>query len=823
MLTSKQLKRVAVSLPALSFAASMALSVGASPANAQEADDDDALDEIVVTSRYREERLQSTPIAITALTGDELEIRAFTNAYEVGYQVPNASMRPAQAAFGNTMTAYVRGIGQYDFDFAFEPGVGIYVDDLYHPFTMGSQIDLLDLERVEVLRGPQGTLFGRGAIGGAIRYVTKQPTGDGSGSVSLTVGDYDRVDVRASYDFALVEDKLFARVAGVSKSREGHQDVIDFACAFPEQSGNLNPRILNEGFGCKTGTQGGQDVTGGRAAIRWAVNDAVDLTFTAEFLDDNSEARADTLMNVADSAIDDFYKIFVLGAYLDIDFDDRFLPPNNYVSYATYDDSLSGLTVDPVTSFEKETLSATLDWDISDTMSAKVIASSTDITSKFATDADQSPLNMQTVDGFQTMEFNTFEVRLNGRAMDSLDWTVGGFIYDGFADTNQTVSIPWLSMFLDLFLPNPFGPSVLLGEITFEEAAELLITDTDTYTFVQADNDHDNRHESVYGHVVFDVNDRISLNAGLRYSSDEKVVAFDNTRVVNPRVVVEDDRVDWKIGVDFQFNEEMMLYGSAATGYRPGAYNPRPFQATQVVPVDAEEAISYELGFKGDFLDNKLRINAAAFLVDWKTRILPVGGTECPLLDLGPPPVYNTVDPDTEGAIQDSLGNWCLATVPRTFYENGPADIDGFEAEIFWRPTENLTINGQIGILNWDSPDIADLPPYVPEQNWSVGASYLIELAGGGSLMPRVDVYGQSEICSNSSQASCAPSYQLVNASVMWSGANDDWDVVFGVTNLTDEDYFLNIFDLTVFGQQTTEGQPGRPSEWFVTLRRHFD
>ena len=163
------------------------------------------LEEIIVTARYREERLQEIPIAITAINAEELEMRAFTLASDVAYSVPNASFRPAQAAFGNTMTAFIRGIGQYDFDFAFEPGVAIYIDDMYHPFTLGSQTQLMDLDHVEVLRGPQGTLFGRGSIGGAIRYVSKKPQGDDTGSIGVTVGDFDRIDVRASYDFAITD------------------------------------------------------------------------------------------------------------------------------------------------------------------------------------------------------------------------------------------------------------------------------------------------------------------------------------------------------------------------------------------------------------------------------------------------------------------------------------------------------------------------------------------------------------------------------------------------------------------------------------------
>src|SRR5689334_2155217 len=116
------------------------------------------LEEVVVTARYREENLQQTPIAISAITADDIEQRGFTTSSDIAYSVPNASFRPAQQAFGNTQTAFIRGIGQNDFNFAFEPGVGIYVDDVYYPTTMASQFDLLDLERVEVLRGPQGTL-----------------------------------------------------------------------------------------------------------------------------------------------------------------------------------------------------------------------------------------------------------------------------------------------------------------------------------------------------------------------------------------------------------------------------------------------------------------------------------------------------------------------------------------------------------------------------------------------------------------------------------------------------------------------------------------
>ncbi len=182
-------RRLASAVAAALGGSALALLAGATPAFAAEveasATSGSVLEEIVVTAQFREEKLQETPIAITAITAQDIQERSFSDSYEIGYTVPNASFRPAQAAFGNTMTAFIRGVGQNDFDQAFEPGVGIYVDDVYQPYTLGTQMDLLDMERVEVLRGPQGTLFGRGSIGGVMRLVSKQPEGSDTGFVDL--------------------------------------------------------------------------------------------------------------------------------------------------------------------------------------------------------------------------------------------------------------------------------------------------------------------------------------------------------------------------------------------------------------------------------------------------------------------------------------------------------------------------------------------------------------------------------------------------------------------------------------------------------------
>jgi iron complex outermembrane receptor protein len=815
-----------------------------------------ALEEVIVTARYREESLQETPIAITAVSGEEIAVRAMTASYEIGYTVPNASLRPAQAAYGNTMSAYIRGIGQYDFLPEFEPGVGIYFDDVLHPVTMGSMVDLMDIERVEVLRGPQGTLFGRGSIGGAIRYVSKKPQGDDTGSISVLYGDFDRIDIRASYDFK-VTDNLFARVTGVAKSRDGHQDVIDFACANPLAAGigdglaadgpdadtlpdQVTPgsaednafaipqRIHNRKAGCKIGTQGGENVTGARAALRYVASDAFEVTFTASFLDDDSEARADTLVAIGQAPGTgqlnvpfNFWSDSLVARY-GVPFDSRFIPPNIYTTYATYDDPVTGLAFTPRTAISEEAFSVKADWKISEAVLAELIVAYSEFDSQFSTDADGSPYNEQTVDGQQTFDATTVELRFSGRAFDLVDWTVGAFYYQGDFTSAQQVSIP-------AFAAGPF--------------------------LVNGLNNTESENISGFAHAVFDVTDALSLTAGVRYSEDTKDEQFDNT-IVRTTGSASDSHFDWKLGIDYRFTDGFMLYASAATGYRPQAFNPRPFQITQFVPVDGEEATSYELGFKADLFDRRLRTNVAVFYIDYNQRILPVGGTECIADGFGN--YVALVPAGTPGSVVDGLGQSCVdpngpaeppgATTSRTFYSNIPATIRGAELELVFRPVDGLTISGVVGYTDFegdefDDPSLlgpaytdvfSDNPIFVPDLNWNISIAYEFAV-GGGTITPRIDYYGQTEICptittnvtlatTTATEAErCADAYEIVNARIEWASPQRAWKMAVGVNNLADEEYFLNKFDLATFGQPTVEGQPGRPREWYVQLTRNFE
>jgi iron complex outermembrane recepter protein len=772
---------------------------GAPTAFAQQSVESGTLDEIIVTARFREERLQETPIAITAMTAADIEVRDFSNAAQIGYTVPNTYFQKAQAAFGNSLVAFIRGVGQNDFNFAFEPGVAMYVDDVYHATLMGSFFDLLDLQRVEVLRGPQGTLFGRNSIGGAMRLVSTPPRGDGSGSVQASVGDFNRLDVRASYDFAF-SDNVFARVSAASKRRDGHVDLVDFACERPEEAGTLPSLVANRGSGCTIGTLGGEDSTGGRVALRYLPSERVQLSFTLDYQDDQSESQADIITAVADAPAFAAWNEMIFDTF-GVYYDERFLTGSNYKSYATFRDPITGLVNRPVSTLTSKGASAKLDWDVSDNVSAKLVYATRGYDSQFATDHDGSPIAGQEVNGWIDFEQDTWELQLSGYALNErLDWTVGLFFYDSDVIAAQTVQLP-------AFSPAPSG------------------------ILVNGYNVQENQNQSIYSQFVYGLSDRTNLTFGLRHSEDDKKVLFDNTIVVT-ELDNSDDSTDYRVGIDWSFGQNKLLYASYATGYRPLAYNPRPFQPAQLVPVSGEELGAYELGVKGDFADGRLRFNTAAFYSDYKRRIVPRGGIEClkePDGTIIPGDAFDNPEPGGPAT--------CAGLTSLTRYVNVPGTISGLEFELDYRPTDALTITAGAGYTDWDSPDVASgsRPAFVPEWNANVSLQYDFFLAGGARLSPRVDTYFQTEICSGLMDVSggaqtefavnpvtCTSSYELVNLRLGYRPASDDWSLAAGVTNLTDKQYLLNIFDLTGFGQPFRQAQPGRPREWYMSFSKSF-
>src|SRR6201996_849862 len=221
----------------------LALSVGSGAALAADepakADDAQLLEEIVVTAQFREQGLQTTPVAITAVTGAQLEQHEMTEVTDLNGIAPNLIVAKGTDTNGPSAQLFIRGVGQSDGHPGLEPGVGLYVDDVYRGLLLGSDVDLTDLDRAEVLRGPQGTLAGKNSLGGALKLYSKKPSDQTGGYVEATYGKFNRVELRAGGNFTLVPDTLYARVSGASKQVDGYMQRLDYACEHPGSSTTL--------------------------------------------------------------------------------------------------------------------------------------------------------------------------------------------------------------------------------------------------------------------------------------------------------------------------------------------------------------------------------------------------------------------------------------------------------------------------------------------------------------------------------------------------------------------------------------------------------
>src|SRR5690349_21846028 len=303
---------------------------------------EDGLREVVVTAQFRAQSLQDTPLSITAVDAHDIESRNLSSVTDVASAAPNVNMRPGGSAQGAAAQVFIRGVGQYDSSFAYEPGVGMYVDDVYHGTLLGSMFELLDLDRVEILRGPQGTLAGKNSIGGAIKLFSQKPTGNGGGYIDVTYGSLNRVEARGAGDFTLSPDKMFVRLSFSSKHHDGYITREDYACSHP---GSDLP-THSVGDGCTLGKDGSQAYDAGRIALRWLVTDAIEWNLAGDATNDQSSVQANTIIKVNPASLGG--AVYTLGKDgKPVFYGSQFIPygpqstdpnhPNNpYLSYATY-------------------------------------------------------------------------------------------------------------------------------------------------------------------------------------------------------------------------------------------------------------------------------------------------------------------------------------------------------------------------------------------------------------------------------------------------------------------------------------------------------
>ena len=757
---------------------------------------------IIVTAQFREQNLQDTPISITAVTGEQIEQMGLVRMDDLQKTAPNVSLRRTNSFGGQSVQAFIRGVGQADADNVQEPGVAVFIDDVYHGTLFGSSFDLNDLERVEVLRGPQGTLAGRNAIGGSIRLITAKPRGTGEGWVQGTYGSFNRLDISAGFDTTIVPDTLFLRASGFSRTRDGYVDQIDFACDRPALAAPLAgnppyPVTVQAGTGdnCKLGTLGGTDEQGGRLALRLIASPSVEINLNGDYSDNNSEASPSTLINVIPHPAFAGYNALFLIPQQGIPYDDRFVPDSPYESYVQFENQIlldPAYNVTGITALENSStvrrwgVSGTVDIDVTDNIALKSITAYR--THKGATNSIQGNAPISTGYALNVFEHEMFsqELRLSGVALnDRLDWTIGGFYYDATSTLLGHNNIPVIGRVFSQNDPATVEDIAAFAQLTFRPIEDLSIT------------------------------------GGIRYTDETKTYVFEHDFTVTP------DEARYKVwtprfSLDYKITPDVLVYGSYSRGFRAGGFNSRPFLPTDVVPYAPEFLDSFEVGFKSEWFDGNLVLNGALFLSKYDDLILTGQLPRPPL----PFPFLGPINV-------------------------GKADIRGGELELFATPTEGLTLNASLGIADYQykridapfigcadssvtvpapgvncqlaGPTLDSQPMGTPKTTLNGGIQYELLLDNAGTLTPRVDFSYQSEVfwtLENNPRSRTRP-VTLVDASLRYENPNGDWAVTLAVTNLTDEFYYVTHSDL-IDGLGFHEGQPSRPREWSLTVRRNF-
>ena len=777
------------------------------------------LEEIVVTARKREENLQDAPIAVSAFTGDALDFRGVTEIGKLDQFVPNLVLNES-TTYSNVSNAavYIRGIGQNDFTPVIDPGVGIYVDGVYLGRSVGAVLDIVDVDRIEVLRGPQGTLFGRNTIGGAISLSSKKPDEEFGGKVDVKYGTDDRFNVRGTVNIPF-GDKFFARLSAATFLQDGYVTRV------------VDGKDL-----------GDQDVVALRGALRWLPTNNLDINWSVDYSRERENGNPFVLagiqplnvgiltgggpsMTLAANTLaaqlatggppsvlgGEFFNVLHPSGF-PFQFLACFSPQNanNPVcfnqQYIDNGDKKLNYSSDP--SYQKLDVwgtGLTVDWQINEKLKVKSISSMRGFEGDFEGDQDGSPIRVSyLIDIYQHEQFSQ-ELQLLGTSFaDRLDWIVGGYYFE---EDGKNI--------------NP---------VRFSQV------------YLQSGGHYDADSWALFAQGTWHFTDQLDLTFGLRYTEDTRNYLPDQYIEVLPIGPLPipgtniGDRplpYEWTssgtselvpmVNMSYRWNESLMTYITYSEGFKSGGYTQRIFPPEASTPsFDPEFVKSYEGGFKFDGWNDRLRFNVAVFFTDY---------TDLQLL---------VADPSRLGPFVSNAGD---------------AEVVGVELEMLLNPAQGLFITGSAGMTDIDRTALGGGvqgltldSPFQHVSKWTANAQIYKEFAIGdlGYLTPRFEWSYRTDWGTNSNNvprvgddvlpggpfAGVPLSFgvpnpvleeddlHLLNASVRWDVRNSGLSVSGGVDNLTDEEYtvFANYQDGFGFTQQTFH----RGREWYIQAGYEF-
>jgi iron complex outermembrane receptor protein len=735
-----------------------------------------ALEEITVTARRVEESLQDTPLAVSVFTGDDLTERQVFETTELDQVVPNLQFADNAPLAGNNSSSqvFIRGIGQTDPTSTVDPGVGLYIDNVYIGNAVGGTMALRDIASIQVLRGPQGTLFGRNTIGGAILVTTVEPGDEFGGTFRGGFGSDSLIDVFGAVDAPFGEN-VRSRFSLGMRQQDGYvtrADGIDL---------------------------GDTDTWTATAKFAVAPSDAFSATFALDYTE--SDENGSPLVFAAINEAAAFPRTSSLEAGCPGLTDGAVPPPglpdqptvplipddrcaNDFQGRGPYGNNG---TFPLASELENSGVSVDLAWDLSDTLVLQSITSYRNLDWSGVRDADNTPLTiLHTIYDVDASQWSQ-ELQLTLQR-DALTGVVGVYYFEQESEDIVTVEL------------NPPPPGI------------------------QRDSDNnavDNDSWAVFTQWTYDFSDRLSLTGGGRYTEETKRAFPDQFDFANPAVKqvpaqwYEDTFSDFtpSASLAYRWSDEGMLYVGYSEGFKGGGWNSH-FNAVLTAPQQAalhpfrpEEAETYEVGAKLDLAADTLRLNAAIFTSDY---------TDMQVTYRGPAP----------------------AGVAPFLTNAGKASIDGAELEVTWLPSAALIVEGSLGVLDATIDELDNIPlavlppdlregnalPFAPERQAHLGIAYDAQ-AGNLTVTPRIDVsYTDTQFfdATNTREIAQLDDVTVVNASVVLASSAANWRVTIGVNNATDEIYPVAGNSSLTTGSGYAEIAYARPREYFATIDFDF-
>jgi len=724
------------------------------------------VEEIVVTAQRREERLQAVPLAVTALTSANLQARGIQNITQLTSVVPNLNLISSDTLSGSsTALVFIRGIGQPQVFIQNDPGVGIYVDGVYIGRSQGAIFNTLDLERVEVLRGPQGTLYGRNTIGGAINLISKRPSPSLNGQAGIEFGNYSTINANLKLNVPL-SSTVFGSIALSETKHDGYVRPL------------ADPTCPN----CSKDSLSDDNTWAGRIALRALATDTLTLDFNADYTHRHQRPIGIRLLSY-DGQVPPFSFIYSLP----VAFFHQGRPPENFVN-AVPNTHQSGFT-----GYDRQNVygtSLTAEWR-SPIGLLKSISAYRGVHVSDQNDGDGSPLAIFSNAG-ETIKQNQYsqEFQLQNTAFNGkLDYIVGAFGYKERATSAQYFAAFLAESTGFQFFPFPQPGCFNPGAPPYYGCPGM---DGGQFTTYNVSN------LAAFANLTFHVTETLSLTGGLRYSYEDKRLRY--VEIGGPSPTVDDRKSfgSWtpRVGLSWQANQDLLLYASYAQGYKSGNFNQYYAAYPTLGPpvVQPEKATAYEVGLKTTSFNQRLVFNLAGFYTDYSNQQLQVTGA---------PPAH-------------------------AFVNAAQSRIYGLEVEFHARPADFLHLDGSLGYTNTKITKVnagtlgvteGSRLPFVPKVTANFSADLILPIAPAAKIDLRAELqYLSSQTGDNQDTASLVtPARTLGNLRLTYLPEGSGLEVYAFVNNVADKRYrtatgsvFPVLFTIGVDGPPRTFGAGAR-------------